>query len=91
MPGTERSVTEVADLDRRTAWGVDALGTRTGARQRREGIAVTRERGAERGDDREPVVTGLAKRAVDADAHGIDQIMSFDAGFDGYPGVTRIR
>ena len=23
--------------------------------------------------------------------HGIDQIMSFDAGFDGYPGVTRIR
>ncbi|MDB4957338.1 MAG: vapC13 [Myxococcales bacterium] len=23
--------------------------------------------------------------------HGIDQIMSFDAGFDGFPGITRVH
>ena len=23
--------------------------------------------------------------------HGIDRILSFDSGFDGYPGITRLR
>jgi hypothetical protein len=24
------------------------------------------------------------------EAHGVDQILSFDAGFDGFPGVGRV-